>query len=185
MSSIPISSEILGAMITPAVLISASWRVGSLSTSNRVESNCGSGPSSGGRSGALATVCPRAGRRQARAKLSSRRKRVADQLSLSCPRARFLLRSAMTALYSAIGLLVGTSILVGVVARPEWQYSALPVVAGLRRAPGALLYGSLLLVREARSCRAFDPARSGVRPGSSSRKRTAKRRLKLSAVEDV
>jgi hypothetical protein len=56
---------------------------------------------------------------------------------------------AMTALYSAIGLLVGTSILVGVVALLQWQYSSLPVVLGFAGAC-ALLYGSLLLVREAR-----------------------------------
>jgi hypothetical protein len=55
----------------------------------------------------------------------------------------------MTALYSAIGLLVGTSILVGVVALLQWQYSSLPVVVGFAGAC-ALLYGSLLLVREAR-----------------------------------
>ena len=55
----------------------------------------------------------------------------------------------MTALYSAIGLLVGTSILVGVVALLQSRYSSLPVVLGFAGAC-ALLYGSLLLVREAR-----------------------------------
>ena len=55
----------------------------------------------------------------------------------------------MTALYSAIGLLVATSILVGVVALLQWRYSSLPVVVGFAGAC-ALLYGSLLLVREAR-----------------------------------
>jgi hypothetical protein len=44
---------------------------------------------------------------------------------------------------------VGTSVLVGIVALLQWQYSALPVVAGFAGAY-ALLYGSLLLVREAR-----------------------------------
>ena len=55
----------------------------------------------------------------------------------------------MTALYTAIGLLVTTSILVGVVALLQWQYSSLPVVVGFAGAC-ALLYASLLLVREAR-----------------------------------
>jgi hypothetical protein len=44
---------------------------------------------------------------------------------------------------------VGTSILVGVVALLQWQYSALPIVVGFAGAC-ALLYGSLLLIREAR-----------------------------------
>jgi len=81
-------------------------------------------------------------------KPSSRRKHVADQLAQLSARA-VLLRSAMTALYSAIGLLVGTSILVGVVALLQWRYSSLPVLLGFAGAC-ALLYGSLLLVREAR-----------------------------------
>ena len=55
MSSVPISSEILGAMITPAVLISASWRVGSLYFKPR-RSNRRSGPISRGGSGALANI---------------------------------------------------------------------------------------------------------------------------------
>lgn len=78
----------------------------------------------------------------------SKRQHVAEQLSQLSRRA-VLLRSAMTALYTAIGLLVGTSILVGLVALLQWQYSSLPVVVGFAGA-SALLYGSLLLVREAR-----------------------------------
>jgi len=79
---------------------------------------------------------------------SSKRKLIADQLSQLSERA-VLLRSAMTALYAAVGLLVATSILVGIVALLPWQYSSLPVVLGFAGAC-ALLYGSLLLVREAR-----------------------------------
>jgi hypothetical protein len=145
MGGIPVSSEILGAMITPAVLISASG-VLVLSTSNRVGRTVD-------RVRALATeverlqLLPESGSVSSESK-ASKRKRLADQLSQLSTRA-VLLRSAMTALYSAIGLLVGTSILVGVVALLQWQYSALPVVVGFAGAC-ALLYGSLLLIREAR-----------------------------------
>lgn len=139
------SSEILGAMITPAVLISASG-VLVLSTSNRVSRTVD-------RVRALAIeverlqLLPESGLVSTECK-ASKRKRLADQLGQLSARA-VLLRSAMTALYSAIGLLVGTSILVGVVALLQWQYSSLPVVVGFAGAC-ALLYGSLLLVREAR-----------------------------------
>jgi hypothetical protein len=145
MSSIPISSEILGAMITPAVLISACG-VLVLSTSNRVGRTVD-------RVRALAAEVERLQMSRAifsalSQKECSRRKHVANQLAQLSKRA-VLLRSAMTALYSAIGLLVGTSILVGVVALLQWQYSSLPVVLGFAGA-SALLYSSLLLVREAR-----------------------------------
>src|ERR687892_964311 len=145
MNGIPVPSEILGAMITPAVLISASG-VLVLSTSNRVGRTVD-------RVRALAAeverlqLLPESGSVSSESK-ASKRKRVADQLAQLSARA-VLLRSAMTALYSAIGLLVTTSILVGVVALLQWQYSSLPVVVGFAGAC-ALLYGSLLLVREAR-----------------------------------
>lgn len=145
MSSIPISSEILGAMITPAVLISACG-VLVLSTSNRVGRTVERVRSLAAEVERL-QMSPESFSTPSQ-KMSSRRKHVADQLAQLSARA-VLLRSAMTALYSAIGLLVGTSILVGVVALLEWQYSSLPVVLGFAGAC-ALLYGSLLLVREAR-----------------------------------
>ena len=145
MSSIPISSEILGAMITPAVLISACG-VLVLSTSNRVGRTVD-------RVRSLAAEVERLPMSSESfstpgQKPSSRRRHVADQFAQLSARA-VLLRSAMTALYSAIGLLVGTSILVGVVALLQWRYSSLPVLLGFAGAC-ALLYGSLLLVREAR-----------------------------------
>lgn len=141
MSGIPISSEVLGAMITPAVLISASG-VLVLSTSNRVGRTVD-------RVRALETEVERLQLSTESASANeAKRKLLADQLSQLSERA-VLLRSAMTALYTAIGLLVGTSILVGIVALLQWRYSSLPVVVGFAAAC-ALLYGSLLLVREAR-----------------------------------
>jgi hypothetical protein len=73
---------------------------------------------------------------------------IADQLPLLSRRA-LLLRAALTALYMAIGLLVITSIAVGVTAAMGWDYGWVPVVTGLAGAC-TLLYASLLLVREAR-----------------------------------
>jgi hypothetical protein len=141
MTGIPINSEVLGAMITPAVLISASG-VLVLSTSNRVGRTVD-------RVRVLAAEVERLQISPESASASeSKRQHVAEQLAQLSQRA-VLLRSAMTALYTAIGLLVGTSILVGLVALLHWQYSSLPVVVGFAGAC-ALLYGSLLLVREAR-----------------------------------
>src|SRR5918996_4294346 len=141
MTAIPVSSEILGAMITPAVLISASG-VLVLSTSNRVGRTVD-------RVRALAAEVERLQiSPESISPSGSRRKHIAEQLSQLSERA-VLLRAAMTALYTAIGLLVATSIFVGIVALLEWRYSALPLVLGFAGAC-ALLYGSLLLVREAR-----------------------------------
>ena len=145
MSGIPVSSEVLGAMITPAVLISASG-VLVLSTSNRV----------GRTVDRVRVLEAEVERLQMSAESGSplvlakefKRKHIGDQLVQLSERA-LLLRSALTALYTAIGLLVATSILVGVVALLQWAYTWLPVVSGFAGSC-ALLYGSLLLVREAR-----------------------------------
>lgn len=145
MNAIPISSEILGAMITPAVLIS-SCGVLVLSTSNRVGRTVDRVRSLAAEVERL-QMSPESFSAPSQ-KISLRRKHVADQLAQLSKRA-VLLRSAMTALYSAIGLLVGTSILVGIVALLQWQYSSMPVIVGFAGAC-ALLYGTLLLVREAR-----------------------------------
>lgn len=145
MNGISASSEILGAMITPAVLISASG-VLVLSTSHRV----------GRTVDRVRVLAAEVERLQTSAQSVSplihikefKRKHIGDQLMQLSERA-LLLRSALTALYSAIGLLVTTSILVGVVALLEWSHTWLPVVSGFAGSC-ALLYGSLLLVREAR-----------------------------------
>jgi Protein of unknown function (DUF2721) len=141
MNGIPVSSEVLGAMITPAVLISASG-VLVLSTSNRVGRTVD-------RVRALAAEVERLQiSSESVSPSGSGRKHIAEQLSQLSERA-VLLRAAMTALYTAIGLLVATSIFVGIVALIEWRYGSLPLVLGFAGAC-ALLYGSLLLVREAR-----------------------------------
>jgi hypothetical protein len=141
MTGIPINSEVLGAMITPAVLISASG-VLVLSTSNRV----------GRTVDRVRVLAAEVERLQISDKSpsvgDSKRQYAVEHLAQLSQRA-VLLRSAMTALYTAIGLLVGTSILVGLVVLLQWQYSSMPALFGFAGAC-ALLYASLLLVREAR-----------------------------------
>jgi hypothetical protein len=127
-------------MITPAVLISASGTL-VLSTSNRLSRVVDRVRALSGeaeRSRSLAPTAPTA----RRATL------ISSQLNQLSARV-LLLRSAMTSLYSAIGLLVATSISVGLIVLLQWSGEWLAVVLGLSGAC-ALLYGSFLLVREAR-----------------------------------
>lgn len=134
------ASEVLGAMITPAVLISASGTL-VLSTSNRLTRVVD-------RVRSLAGEAEQLRRGETSDEAGKRAALIAEQIPLLSSRA-LLLRSALTAFYSAIGLLVTTSIAVGVVAALRWNHGWVPVVSGL--AGGcALLYGSLLLIREAR-----------------------------------
>lgn len=137
MSLLPSAHEVLGAMITPAVLISASGTL-VLSTSNRLSRVVD-------RVRVLALEAERfgsGGRATARGRL------IIDQMQRLSQRV-ILLRAAMTALYSSIGILVGTSIAVGLSAALGWAYGWIPIGLGLVGAC-SLLYGSLLLVREAR-----------------------------------
>ena len=76
------------------------------------------------------------------------RRLLSDQLPRLSRRV-VLLRSALTVFYAAIGLLVATSISVGLAAAVGWSYGWVPVALGLGGAC-ALFYGSVLLVREAR-----------------------------------
>ena len=134
------AGEVLGAMITPAVLISASGTL-VLSTSNRLSRVVD-------RVRALATEAEKV--RDAGEGAISRRRTalIASQLGQLAKRV-VLLRSAMTTLYNAIGLLVATSIGVSIVVLLDWSNSLVAIVPGIAGAC-ALLYGSVLLVREAR-----------------------------------
>ena len=134
------ASEVLGAMITPAVLISASGTL-VLSTSNRLTRVVD-------RVRALAAEAERMRKDEVSEETEARRQLIASQLPVLASRA-LLLRSALGVLYASIGLLVATSIAVGISAAVGWAYGWVPVIAGLAGA-SALLWGSLLLVREAR-----------------------------------
>ncbi len=133
------ASEVLGAMITPAVLISASGTL-VLSTSNRLSRVVD-------RVRVLTAEAEQLQQGTGRQK-GARERLISDQLARASKRA-LLLRSALTVFYSAIGLLVATSIAIGLVAALRWSYGWVPVTIGLGGAC-ALLYGTLLLVREGR-----------------------------------
>lgn len=129
-------------MITPAVLISASGTL-VLSTSNRLTRVVD-------RVRVLAAEAEKIRKMEGEASFETEERisQISDQLPVLTRRA-LLLRSALTAFYAAIGFLVATSIAVGIVAAVGWTYGWTAVVTGLAGAC-ALLYGSLLLVREAR-----------------------------------
>jgi hypothetical protein len=94
MTGIPVSSEVFGAMITPAVLISASG-VLVLSTSNRVGRTVDRVRALAAEVHRLQISAENASPSEAKCKF------IGDQLSQLSERA-VLLRSAMTALYSAV-----------------------------------------------------------------------------------
>lgn len=134
------ASEVLGAMITPAVLISASGTL-VLSTSNRLTRVVD-------RVRVLAEEAEGLRNGESSEVVEARRELIVEQIPILSSRVR-LLRQALEALYAAIGLLVTTSIAVGIVAALGGAHGWVPVISGLAGA-SALLWGSLLLVREAR-----------------------------------
>ena len=134
------ATDVLAAMITPAVLISASGTL-VLSTSNRLSRVVD-------RVRVLAVEAQAIQQEAASELARARQALVSDQLARLGDRA-LLLRSAMSVLYLAIGLLVATSIAVGLVSAVGGSHQWLPVTLGLSGAL-ALLYSSLMLLREAR-----------------------------------
>ncbi|MEO6325866.1 MAG: DUF2721 domain-containing protein [Thermoanaerobaculia bacterium] len=134
------ASEVLSGMITPALLISASGTL-VLSTSNRLSRVVD-------RVRVLTAEAERSQAADATVKNARRSRLIARQLEHLASRA-LLLRASMTALYASIGLLIATSIGVGFAVLLELRYWV-PVALALSGAC-SLLYGSLLLVREARA----------------------------------
>lgn len=133
------SLQVLTAMITPAVLISASGTL-VLSTSNRLSRVVD-------RVRVLAKEA--ASLQQASATDAARpRELIVRQVRMLTQRVTFL-RTALSVLYAAIGMFIATSIAVGIVSALGVEADWLPVVLALTGA-GALLYASALLVREAR-----------------------------------
>jgi hypothetical protein len=138
-------AEVLGAMITPAVLISAGGTL-VLSTSNRLSRVVDR----------VRVVAADAERMRAEAaggeppslREPAKSRLIASQLRSLLKRA-LLLRSAIAALYVAIGLLIATSIGVGIFTAFRLQYGWLPITLGMFGTCG-LLWATALLVREAR-----------------------------------
>jgi hypothetical protein len=143
------SLEVLTAMITPAVLISASGTL-VLSTSNRLSRVVDRVRTIAKEAAALQRGAAEvAGQRAANAtEAAGQRAFIVRQVRTLTARVTFL-RTALTVLYAAIGMFIATSIAVGIVSALGVEAGWLPVTLALIGA-GALLYASALLVREAR-----------------------------------
>jgi len=132
-------------MITPAVLISASGTL-VLSTSNRLSRVVDrvrtlTAEAERTRVGTPSVALAPADAARKAALITSQLRQLAVRV--------LVLRSAMTALYTAIGLLVATSIGVGLTVLMQWTMGWVAASLGLSGAC-ALLWGAVLLVREAR-----------------------------------
>jgi len=139
---LPPANEILGAMITPALLISASGTL-VLSTSNRLARVVDRVRALG----RIAEELTPPGETPV-AEVEDKRQLITEQLDKLSARIRYLV-PAIATLYTAIGLLVASSISVGVVAVVGWRTAWLPVALGIIGVC-ALFYASTLLVREIR-----------------------------------
>ncbi len=135
------SSEILTAMITPAVLISASGTL-VLSTSNRLSRVVDRVRVISDQLEPLNSASQNSYRATAKQEL------YLDQLARLSKRI-MLLRSALMSLYTAIGLFVATSVAICIVTIMQWDYGWITVILSLIGAV-TLLFSSLLLVAEAR-----------------------------------
>jgi hypothetical protein len=136
MQSPVLASEVLGAMITPALLISASGTL-VLSTSSRLS-----------RVVDRVRVLSKDADALPADALDDKRNFIGSQLSDLAERA-LILRSALAVLYTAIGFLVATSIGAGLLAALGLGYAWVPIGLAMFGAC-ALLWGSVLLVREGR-----------------------------------
>jgi len=141
MPDFAVATDVLGAMITPALLISACGTL-VLSTSNRLSRVVDRVRTLARDAEQLATSADRED------SVRSRRELIVSQLQGLTSRA-LILRSALAALYSAIGLLVATSIGVGLITLTHWSGGWVAIALALLGAC-ALLWGSVLLVREGR-----------------------------------
>lgn len=133
--------SILTAMITPAVLISASGTL-ILSTSTRLGRVVDRVRSLSEKIEELALA------KEEVELATERRALIFDQLDRLTSRAR-LLQRCMTVFYLALAIFVATSVFIGIVAVSGSFYSWLPVSSGLLGAC-FLFYGSILLIFEAR-----------------------------------
>jgi hypothetical protein len=135
--------DILAAMITPAVLISASGTL-VLSTSNRM----GRVMDRIRKLAAEAEGLPAGGDKDGE-DVSDKKALVGEQVHWLARRLRYLQRALM-AFYAAIGLLVGSSLAVGLSTAANQALGWLPVALALAGATGLLL-GAVLLVLEVRA----------------------------------
>jgi hypothetical protein len=134
------AGQILGAMITPALLISASGTL-SLSTANRLGRVVD-------RIRALNEMAESLPDGVITEEVVEKRTLIADQVGWHTLRLQLLQHTIVT-LYVAIGLLVGASLTVGLSASTNWALGWIPVAFGLSGA-FALLIAAGMLIRESR-----------------------------------
>jgi hypothetical protein len=135
-------AEVLGAMITPAVLISAGGTL-VLSTSNRLSRVVDRVRVLAADADRLEPAGGPVSQREAQ-----KHQLIGNQLR-DLSRRAVLLRSAIAALYVAIALLIMTSLGVGIFTAFGFDYSFIPISLGMFGTCG-LLWATTLLVREAR-----------------------------------
>jgi len=132
--------SVLSAMVTPAVLILACSSL-VLATSSRLVRAVDRARSISERVADLA-------REEERTMLQEERTLLNDQLGRAARRARLLTR-AMTALYMALGIFVGTSVSLGVVSLFGLPWAWMSLALGLAGV-ALLFYASVLLIVESR-----------------------------------
>ncbi|GEM47528.1 DUF2721 domain-containing protein [Deinococcus cellulosilyticus] len=137
MLQITTAAEVLGAMITPAVLISACGTL-VMSTSNRMVRIIDR----------VRAVSKEVEKMRQEGVSDTRLELLVEQVP-TLSRRLILMRTALSALYFAIGLLVLTSIMVGFVQLFHWEFGNLLGIACGLLGTSSLLYASALLVREA------------------------------------
>lgn len=139
--TLPSALAVLSAMITPAVLISACASL-ILATSGRLGRVVD-------RTRSLSERFEDLMREAAEGEeVQEKRAMLFDQLDKATSRAR-LLQRAMTRLYLALSVFVGTSVAIGIVATSGSRYTWVPIGLGLVGG-GLLLAASVLLIRESR-----------------------------------
>jgi|SRR5579883_105691 len=134
------AGQILGAMITPALLISASGTL-ALSTANRLGRVVD-------RIRALNDMAESLPDGVITPEVVDKRTLIADQIRWHTQRLQ-LLQHTLVTIYSAISMLVGASLTVGLSASTQWALGWIPVVFGLSGA-FALLIAAGMLIRESR-----------------------------------
>jgi hypothetical protein len=134
------AGQILGAMITPALLISAGGTL-AMSTANRLGRVVD-------RVRALADMAEALPDGVATPEVAEKRALIADQIGWHTQRLQLLQRTLVT-LYTAISLLVGASLTVGLSASTDWALGWIPVAFGLSGA-FSLLIAAARLIRESR-----------------------------------
>lgn len=141
MSLVSNPQSVLAAMITPAVLISACGSL-ILATSERLNRAVV-------RSRELSTELAEVARKSdSEEEIEEERRMLFMQLDFVTTRAR-LLQRALSRLYGALGVFIGTSVAIGIVAATGALFALVPIALGLLGG-ALLLYASALLVKESR-----------------------------------